>query len=131
MPLSSRTGTACSVVQTSLLRLGQLLVPQSCMCPKDTCRCIDSAGEKDRLISLYKPAPVPIYTAEVSILDDSPLPSPVDPDTSLRDSDYDQLFDTAEQTVKQTLTPEPGPVTATAAEFLVAAMARNRHRFVA
>ena len=36
-----------------LVRLGLSSGPRSCACPKGTCRCIDSVGALERVISLY------------------------------------------------------------------------------
>ena len=116
-----------------VVRLGFSAQPQSCMCAKETCQCIDSAGEKDRLISVYKPAPVPVYTSVVVIHDDavSPVgevtsvaggtstPAAVAPTPELAESDYERLFDTA--------SPSDCPPTVSA--FLVEKLARNRHRY--
>jgi hypothetical protein len=46
---------------STLVRLGLSSGPRSCVCPKGTCRCIDSVGALDRVISLYV---VPVATME-------------------------------------------------------------------
>ena len=127
-----------------VVRLGFSAQPQSCMCAKETCQCIDSAGEKDRLISVYKPAPVPVYTSVVVIHDDavSPVgevtsvaggtstPAAVAPTPELAESDYERLFDTAfGRCDAASEAPSPSDCPPTVSAFLVEKLARNRHRY--